>query len=160
VQREGAAALATLRDRYDDLSGRSDEDWGVEGDGVSLSDLAQYEQSVAADPGSGYERSYDWRLDRLGGTRDAMFGPSGPDPDAVAAGSVGDCYLVAAAVGAASSDPDRLRSMVQDNHDGTSTVTFPGRDPLTVPALTDSERALYGTRSDGQWMATLEKGYG
>jgi len=46
------------------------------------------------------------------------------DPNDVAQGQLGDCYLLAALAAVAKTDPDVIRKMVRDNGNGTCTVTF------------------------------------
>jgi len=46
------------------------------------------------------------------------------DPNDVAQGQLGDCYLMAALAAVAKTDPGVIREMVRDNGNGTYTVTF------------------------------------
>jgi len=46
------------------------------------------------------------------------------DPNDVAQGQLGDCYLLAALAAVAKTDPGVIRQMVRDNGNGTYTVTF------------------------------------
>jgi len=80
-------------------------------------------------------------------------------------GLCGDCYFEAAVAGLARSNPEAIKQMITDNHDGTYTVAFPGRDtgerPITVTAPTETELGLYnGGSKYGCWASVLEKAYG
>ncbi len=81
-----------------------------------------------------------------------------PDPNSVKQGQIGDCFFLAALVALCTKDPKAVKNMIKQNPDGSYTVTFPGRPPVTVSALTDSEKAL-AARSNGLWAAVLEKAY-
>jgi hypothetical protein len=50
------------------------------------------------------------------------------DPDDVAQGSLGDCYLMAAMVAVARADPDAIQELIKDNEDGTFDVNLHIRD--------------------------------
>jgi Calpain family cysteine protease len=97
--------------------------------------------------------------------------------DAVQGEDLGDCYLVSTAAALAQACPKKLKSLIQDNADGTSTVTFKRFDaalqryvpePVTVthtlPA-DDEGRMRYGRGPDGPagktplWFPLLEKAY-
>jgi len=50
------------------------------------------------------------------------------DPDDVAQGSLGDCYLMAAMVAVARAEPDAIQNLIHDNEDGTFDVNLHLRD--------------------------------
>lgn len=80
-------------------------------------------------------------------------------------GTIGDCYFEATLAALAKSDPEKIQKLIQDNHDGTYTVDFPGRQPwerpVTVTAPTEAEMGLYnGGSKYGCWASVLEKAYG
>jgi Ca2+-binding EF-hand superfamily protein len=80
----------------------------------------------------------------------------------VVQGATGDCYFMAGLAKAAESQPQLIRDAIVDNHDNTYTVTFKGDvdHPVTIPAPTDSELALYARGSEhGIWPAVMEKAY-
>ncbi len=80
-----------------------------------------------------------------------------PSPDDVRQGALGDCWFLSALAGVAQNDPAAVRRMVRSNPDGTFTISFPGRDPVTVPAPTDAELATYASAANGQWVQVFER---
>jgi hypothetical protein len=95
-------------------------------------------------------------------SHDLFASPDGmPHPSAVQQGDSGDCYFIASAASLAQQNPQAIKNMIHDNGNGTYTVSFPGRQPITVDKPTDAELAHYGTSgNDGTWLSVLEKGYG
>lgn len=86
-------------------------------------------------------------------------------PEAATQGGLGDCYFISALSSSASTEQGRraIRDMVQDNNDGTYTVTFPGApdEPIRITRPTDAQLALYAKGSEhGIWAAVIEKAYG
>lgn len=86
-------------------------------------------------------------------------------PDAIAQGRIGDCYFLAALSAVAQSNPQSIVDMIDDNGDGTFTVTFPGaskgQQPITVTAPTDAELGMFNKgHESGTWATVLEKAYG
>ncbi|MBX9669323.1 MAG: hypothetical protein K2X93_16985 [Candidatus Obscuribacterales bacterium] len=72
-------------------------------------------------------------------------------------GHTGSCFLLASAQSLLAKDPNALKSMIKDNKDGTSTVTFPAAEqPVTVTNPTKAELAVY---SNGKDMAIIEKAF-
>ena len=69
-------------------------------------------------------------------------------------GSLGDCSFAAAAISLAGVNPTAIRNMIQDHEDGTFTVTFPGRSPVT---LTYDRNAPGANTRDGIWLRVLEQ---
>lgn len=83
-------------------------------------------------------------------------------PEAVKQGFVGSCFFLSAVAVMAASDPERLAQMITAR-DGGYRVRFPGANGIevTVPALTETEMALYsGCSKYGTWVGVLEKAYG
>ncbi len=77
----------------------------------------------------------------------------------IAQGELGDCYLMAALGAIADQDPDFIRRMIQDNHDGTYTVTLYSRGPGFGPErLRVDDR--FPMRSAGSPPAPLFAAYG
>lgn len=159
---EAAAAVAALYAGYDDVAtAHNDRAWFEKLAGISMNDLRVVEDELANGRDVGW---VNWRmrngLEKIEGTIDDVFGPGGPSPDAVRQGSYGDCFFHAALAGLAAQRPEDIENMIHDNEDGTYTVTFPGRDPITIDAPTDAELALGATSGEnGQWVAILEKAY-
>jgi hypothetical protein len=90
-----------------------------------------------------------------------LFGALGPDPDDIEQGDLGDCYFLSSVAALAKDDPQAIRNMIRDNHDGTFTVTFPGdpSHPVTVEGPTDEELKRFAHDKDGVWVAVLEKAH-
>lgn len=84
-------------------------------------------------------------------------------PDAIKQGTIGNCYFEAALASLAKANPEAIKDMINDNGDGTYTVTFPGdrAHPVTISAPTESERGLYNKGTPrGVWACVIEKAYG
>lgn len=84
-------------------------------------------------------------------------------PEAVLQGSIGTCAFLAALASLAAVAPDKVKDMIEDNRDGSYTVTFPGapNEPIKVTKPTESEAMLYAQRSSsGYWVQVAEKAYG
>jgi hypothetical protein len=84
-------------------------------------------------------------------------------PDALKEGRIGDRYFEAAVASVAKMNPSSIKDMIEDNRDGTYTVTFPGakNEPITVLAPTEAECGLYNSGSPhGVWAMVLEKAHG
>ncbi|MBS1952844.1 MAG: hypothetical protein JST89_01525 [Cyanobacteria bacterium SZAS-4] len=84
-------------------------------------------------------------------------------PEAVHQGSLGDCYFLAAVASMADANPQAVKDMIQDNGNGTYTVTFPADPghPVTVDAPTDHELGAYAhdDQTNGMWVNVLEKAH-
>jgi YD repeat-containing protein len=84
-------------------------------------------------------------------------------PKAITQGTIGDCYLEAVIASIAASNPGKIRQMIEDNGDGSFTVTFPGdrAHPITVQAPTEAEMGMFGEAGKyGIWPNVLEKAFG
>src|SRR5690606_7642650 len=79
--------------------------------------------------------------------------------------SLGDCWLMATMGAMAVQSPGLVEEMIEENPNGTFTVTFPGRDPITVtpdlPTNPDGTLAFAGSQEDPPviWPAVIEKAY-
>lgn len=74
-------------------------------------------------------------------------------------GQLGDCYLVSAMSAVMSRDKERFASLVDARSDGTFTVTYPGRKPVTFEKPTEAELALGGIGASG-WLPLMEQAWG
>lgn len=88
-----------------------------------------------------------------------------PSLDDIAQGGLNDCYVFAAMAALVHTDPERIKSMVIDNGDGTYTVSFQGTtdgqtDLQTVTVdFVKGKHAFVGTRK-ALWPLIVEKAYG
>lgn len=79
--------------------------------------------------------------------------------------ALGDCWLMATMGAMAVQNPDLVEEMIRENSNGTYTVTFPGREPITVapdfPLDANGDLAFAGSREHPPviWPAVLEKAY-
>lgn len=158
-----AAAVSALRSRLDHLEEGSNDEVGDENDGVTLRDIAAHERAVSrGDLQARYvEGGFQVGQRNIRTTSRDLFPQGRANPNAITQGRIGDCYFLAAVGGVLARDPDAVNRMINDNRDGTFTVTFPGQDPITVDAPTDGEIARFGTAgANGIWLSVLEKAYG
>lgn len=166
------AHLQRVSDSFDNIIGASNDEWGFESS-ISTTDVAEYlNQTYQSIPGQTETmvsntmiRTREGQLNQLNSNLFAT--PDDPlmsiTPDAVVQGTIGDCYYLAAVSSLAASNPQAIRDMIQDNGNGTYTVTFPGdtTNPVTINAPTDAERGLYnGGHKYGTWAGILERAFG
>ena len=96
-----------------------------------------------------------------------LWADGGPSIEDVDQGGAGDCYFAASLAAMAQTDAGRKRiqDMIIDNHDGTYTVTFPGKGTYTVDAdlwVGENGKPIYGGDSDGVdklWFPIMEKAF-
>jgi len=149
-----AAALVALLTLMDSEAGEAYED------GITKKQLQELREGKApgklAQDTAAYFVHFKNKLSRQ--SNDVFTGS--PNPRKLEQGQYGTCYFLAALVAKAQQDPEGLKKMIQDNRNGTYTVTFPGHDPIVVQGPTDAEK-LYGASSgqDGMWATLLEKAY-
>ncbi len=141
-------------------------------DGVNPSQLNQVFNRASADTAETrlFNRMYDAvkrtalaRNESKGESRLYPSFPQGINPDAIKQGLIGNCYFIAALSAVAKADPGTIRDSIQDNKNGTYTVTFKGApdQPVTVSAPTEAEMGLYNSgRNNGVWATVMEKAYG
>jgi hypothetical protein len=89
-----------------------------------------------------------------------------PSPNDVRQGALGDCYFAAPAAALAQKDPDAIRRLVSDNHDGTYTVSFHNPDGSIHAETVDGELwsqngdPIYGQfHNNDAWFPIVEKAY-
>lgn len=170
IQGKDAAALNTLvnfRAQIQWLS-HDEKDSPFDQKGVSMKDLDAFgkgdmseHQRVTkgnnADFMSRAVKTYAHYQKALDGQSDELF-EGMPDYRSVQQGQIGNCFLLSAIVALAAKNPQAIKNMIKENPDGSYTVTFPGKPPVKVPALTDAEKAM-ASKSNGLWVAVLEKAY-
>ena len=98
---------------------------------------------------------------------DPLFGPTGPSPDDVAQGAVGDCFYLAVLSAVAKTDPAKIRQSILDMGDGTYLVQFVRggskvfvRVDAQLPVWPDGTPAYAGLgQGQSLWVAIMEKAY-
>jgi len=172
IKDQDRQALQFMRKKFAEIESASNDEWGPERSGITKKDIEAYLRQFA--------QSDDYKLvvgtdDLLCRAKDKVEKSSRSlyadqdnplasiKPEAVVQGSVGDCYLMCAMASLANCNPQAIKDMIRDNHDGTYTVRLPGApsEPITVTTPTDLELILYaGGGRYGVWPAVLEKAYG
>lgn len=168
---ESAATVAMLRRYRENLEELSNDENFDEDDGVTLADLQKYREALAeirANGGEmpeelgGLETFYTDAIAKINNTEQRLFTDEGPRVDAIRQGHAGTCSLISTLGSMISQGRGaELEQMMHDNEDGTYTVTFPGRDPITVNRPTSAEIAFGASSgSNGMWLIVMEKAYG
>lgn len=155
------AKLNFLQINYRALARDSDAD-GQE-NGISGEDLLQSPDRAVREVEEIVDRT---NLVQQVGTRQ-LYRRGNPETsiisDAISQGDSANNQFLSALGSLAAADPEQIYKMIQDNQDGTYTVTFPGdRDnPVTVEAPTEAELGTYNQGAEyGVWANVLEKAYG
>ena len=94
-------------------------------------------------------------------------GPDGkslpPSLDDIAQGGLNDCFLFSAMAGIVNADPSRITKMIQDNGNGTYTVTFKGIGIFSSDTQTVSAEFVSGkhgnVKTGALWPLIIEKAY-
>lgn len=164
-----ASAIAGLHQFLDKLEELSNDEFGDENDGLTLSDLAAYEngtlQKKLQGDLRGVEGTYAYGTQKIAGAKRELFPNGVPSLGALRQGAIGDCYFLAAMGALIAREPAALVRMIKENKQGKKvvsyTVSFPGKlGAVTVPPPTDGEIARYSTSgSDGLWLVVMEKAY-
>jgi Ca2+-binding EF-hand superfamily protein len=162
------AALEHMRDQYQQIERAHNDEFGRENSGISRGDLHDHwnrdsHRTINAIDGDLIESA-----ETINHSNPNLYGNSANPlesirPEAVRQGAVGDCQMLAPLAGLARSNPQAIRDMIQDNHNGTYTVTFPGdrQHPVTVNAPTQAELSEYARGNEhGTWAAVIEKAAG
>lgn len=141
--------------------------------GVSRSDLTTHVQNLDEGDHSRLLDSIGSRLNRTSNSQSLrnsteLFGEfentlESISSEAIAQGSVGNCFFLASLTAVAENAPHLIPDMIEENGSGSYTVTFPGdpSHPVTVSAPTEAEMGLFqGGSTFGIWPSVLEKAYG
>jgi hypothetical protein len=163
IKKGEAAAVGAMQESVDDIEDLSNDERFLETKGITRKDLDQFDRlksdSHIHSTASGTYATATWRIDAA----NRELYPKGANSvrgDAIDQGNLGDCYFLASVAGQANRDPDSIRKMIKDNGNGTYTVTFANRKPITINAPTDAEIGRYSTGTDdGMWVRILEKAY-
>lgn len=143
-----------------------------ETEGVNLAAVQSYVEKSRHSPDgdTSFVRSVQGVIDESTGPkmcRDLFGDKTDPlksiRPDAVKQGVLGDCYFLSALASLAQIQPEAINKMIQDNKDGTYTVTFPytPKEKITVSKPTNQEILTYARGGEhGIWPAVMEKAYG
>jgi hypothetical protein len=158
-----AAAVGTMHKFADDIEDLSNDERILETRGITRKDLDQFEKLQAgSDLGSRVRSTYYNGLYKIERADRHLYGSDGKGVrgEVVEQGGLGDCYFLAGVASQAAQNPEAIKRMIRANADGTYTVSFPGRKPVTVTAPTDAELARYAsTGGKGIWLNVLEKAY-
>lgn len=163
--------LSYMRYRVDSIQLESDDEWLPEQCGITRKDLEAHIKSASSSDEVQMLRAVKGVMERTSdsqrqGGDDLYGGKKAADsikPEAIDQGFVGDCYFLASLASVAKSNPALIEKMIEDNKNGTYTVTFPGAAnyPITVEAPTQAEAGLYnGVGENGTWALVMEKAYG
>ncbi|MFN3202722.1 MAG: C2 family cysteine protease [Bradymonadia bacterium] len=152
---EDAAALATLRSKLQGASKLNNDEWGDETTGMTLDDFAHVAKTKDLD--YGYTSGLDSIKEKK--SQGLFTDPKRQvDWQKMKQKKIGDCYWLAALNTQIKRDPDFPNKAIQENKDGSYTVTLPNRGTVTVEPLTEAEMATTGN-ADGNWLAVMEKAY-
>lgn len=173
-----AQIVALFKDKYQAIKNLHRDGWFRNRKGISLADLLVLEEILKADS---LDQLDDEKLELYAVAHEIMrrvnqvarvkrrlyLDPERPKgsikPIAVRQGRAGDCVFLASLASVAACNPSIIASSIEDNGDGTYTVTFPGarEAPVTVEEPNLVELALYArfTRL-GIWPCVMEKAYG
>lgn len=158
-----AAAIGAMHRYVDDIEDLSNDERFLETRGITRDDLNQFDRlKDDSDLGKTVRGNYYWGTGKILSADRRLFahGDASIRGTAIEQGSLGDCYFLAGVSSLAATDPAAIKRMITPNRDGTYTVTFPGRQPVTVTAPTDAEIARYAsTGREGMWLNVLEKAY-
>jgi hypothetical protein len=154
IKGDAAAALAALK------WGATDEN-AKEPKSYSLADFDEMEKTLAA--GKTLDKPYlsyfsEGQL-KLKGEKRQLFSDAVPHLVAIRQNLDSDCYFNSAVGSVALASPQTIMKLIQQNADGSFTVTFPGKVAEQVSPPTDAEIAAYTDASDGVWFNVLEKAY-
>lgn len=125
--------------------------------------LGTFEDNIR-EKAEGKHETYEERIEEEEAAREReeeVF-PNGVESvriDNIDQGALGDCYFLAAVVGAVDRDPQAVKDMITINDDGTYDVKFPGADEAVTVNKDDINPAYAEAGPDGLWLAILERAY-
>lgn len=125
-----------------------------------VGEIDEVESSPETSAPPPFDSYYQRSLSRLRTTGPEIFLSNDPRLDHIRQHSENDCFFLAVIGAIINRDPAALHNMVTTGRDGSSLVTFPGRQPQTIPSLTDAQICLYGSTSSGvRWLMLLEEAF-
>jgi hypothetical protein len=168
---EDAAAVAMMKRYRGNIEELSNDEFGDEDDGVTPQDIEKYREALAevkANGGNmpedlnGVEGGYQDSISRVNRTNGELFPDGAPKLDAIAQGNEGSCSFLSATGSMIQEGRGQdIQDMIAKNEDGSYTVSFPGKPPVTVKAPTNGEIAYGATANEnGLWLTVMEKAYG
>lgn len=166
VKADRAAAAGALAVNDSKIKNLSNDEYGLENDGVTKQDLIALDKlGGSGDLKEEVENTYYNSLYKISSSKsffdsnDKFILPkkaSDINYKSVQQGGAGDCYFLAALVSQAQHNPQKIVDMIKDNGDGTYNIKFSDKT-VKITAPTDAELGLY---ADGAgWVAMIEKGY-
>lgn len=166
IKGDKAALVAALVEANKKIRNLSDDEFGIENDGVTKNDLIALDKLSDSDTikdsvsNTYYNSLYKASSGKSFFDKDGKFiipkKASDIDFKSVQQGGAGDCYFLAALVSQAQHNPQKIIDMIKDNGDGTFNIKFSDKT-VKINAPTDTELGLY---ADGAgWVALIEKGY-
>jgi hypothetical protein len=172
IQGDLAAAVATLKAKFYFMRLLVIANGGkVSKNGnLTLDSLAALDQGLSLNVGKSVLFVYQNGVNKIKNSVEAVYGPGGPNPNAIAQGAINDCSFLSALISlttinnnAAIKSSPKVTISKPFVEGGVTyyTVTFPGkRIPVKVAAPTQSEIALYGgAGANGLWVTIIEKAY-
>jgi hypothetical protein len=164
---DAGAMLATLWATFGDFEDFSDDEWGIENDGITKADATAYDRLREKKDGNKkvetVTNTFAFAKGKIsaanaGGTKTVFRGA--PDALSVQQSVIGDCYFLATLAGIAKRDPAQIRAFITStNPGGPFDVKFPGAPKaISVPMPTDAEVGILSS-SNGIWLTILELAY-
>ena len=159
------AMVATLWTTFSDFEDFSNDEIGIENDGITLADGTEYDRTrEKAKKTEGEKKAIDqiqatfqFAQQKIKDNAAKTVFKGQPDMSSIRQGLIGDCWLLAALIGVVARDPAEVRTFITSKDPaGPFDVKFSGESKtLNVPMPTDTEIALF-CQSNGIWMTILE----
>lgn len=166
IKTPDSAVISTLVQNGSKIANLSDDELGLENDGVTKKDIIALDKLSGSDTiKDKVENTYYNSLYKATSGK-SFFDENGKfispkkasdiDFRHIQQGGAGDCYFLAALASQAQRNPQKIVDMIKDNGDGTFNIKFSNKT-VKINAPTSSELGLY---ADGAgWVALVEKGY-